>query len=143
MTQIFLAVSILVYSTINSTARYDLRAQVLSDCGDKLKEVIRELRTELIQKTDTKLALEEYHKKYNYIVTDSENHERIDYDFCVLEMKDDYSITGLVRLYCYIVAYIKYSWTYIVPVSVILAEAIIITDIINLTSFFTPYLSNH
>jgi hypothetical protein len=38
MMQIFLAVSILVYSTINSTARYDLRSQVLSECGDKLKE---------------------------------------------------------------------------------------------------------
>jgi hypothetical protein len=121
MMQIFLAVSILVYSTINSTARYDLRAQVLSECGDKLKELIRELRTELKQKNGTQLALEDYHKKYNYIVTDSENHERIDYDFCVLEMKDDYSITGLVRLKCYIVAYIRYCWDYIVPVSVILA----------------------
>lgn len=42
--QIFLATSLLVYSVVIGTARYELRGEQLNDCGDKIKELIRELR---------------------------------------------------------------------------------------------------
>ena len=41
MMQIFLAVSVLVYSVVIGTARYEVRAETLTECGDKLKELIR------------------------------------------------------------------------------------------------------
>jgi ABC-type multidrug transport system permease subunit len=36
MMQIFLAVAILVYSVVIRTARYDVREETLTECGDKL-----------------------------------------------------------------------------------------------------------
>ncbi|MFW3398424.1 SLATT domain-containing protein, partial [Aliarcobacter butzleri] len=38
MMQIFLAVAVLVFSISISTSRYELRAETLRECGDKLKE---------------------------------------------------------------------------------------------------------
>ena len=40
---IFLAVSVLVYSVVIGTAKYEVRAEGLTQCGDKLKELNREL----------------------------------------------------------------------------------------------------
>lgn len=43
MMSIFLAVSVLVYSVVIGTAKYEVRAEGLTQCGDKLKELNREL----------------------------------------------------------------------------------------------------
>ena len=36
--------ALLVYSVGNSTAKYETRAERLNECGDNMKELIRELR---------------------------------------------------------------------------------------------------
>lgn len=41
MMQIFLGVSVLVYSVVIGTARYEIRSTQLNECGDKIKELIR------------------------------------------------------------------------------------------------------
>ena len=43
MMQIFLGVAVLVYSVVIGTARYDMRSSQLTECGDKLKELVRSL----------------------------------------------------------------------------------------------------
>ncbi|WP_251373279.1 SLATT domain-containing protein, partial [Escherichia coli] len=44
MLQIFLAVSVLVYSVIIGTAHYEIRSKQLNECGDKIKDLIRIFR---------------------------------------------------------------------------------------------------
>jgi hypothetical protein len=46
--QIFLAVSVLVYSIIIGTGRYELRSEQLHDCGGKIKQLIREFQREQV-----------------------------------------------------------------------------------------------
>ena len=58
MLQIFLAVAVLVYSTINATAKYETRSERLNECGDRIKELIRELRADIeTAKTGTAVDL--------------------------------------------------------------------------------------
>jgi hypothetical protein len=98
--QIFLAVSILVYSVIIGTARYDLRSEQLNDCGDNIKELIRELRREKEaaggQVSKEKLA--ELQNRYSSITTDVENHTRNDYRLTVLQLPEMFKVTGFVRV---------------------------------------------
>lgn len=98
--QIFLAVSILVYSVIIGTARYDLRSEQLNDCGDNIKELIRELRREKEaaggQVGKEKLA--ELQDRYSSITTDVENHTKNDYRSTVLQLPEMFKVTGFVRM---------------------------------------------
>lgn len=97
--QIFLAVSILVYSVVIGTARYDLRSEQLNDCGDNIKKLIRELRREKEaaggQVCKEKLA--ELQDRYSSITTDVENHTRNDYRLTVLQLPEMFKVTGFVR----------------------------------------------
>ena len=73
--QIFLAVAILVYSIVIGTARYELRSEQLNDCGDKIKDLIRELRV-APQEPDKEVdLLREAQRRYAAITSDVENHE--------------------------------------------------------------------
>lgn len=142
MLQIFLAVAVLVYSVINSTARYEVRSQALNECGDKIKELIRNLRTDIKQSlaSDSTIALNRYHEQYNLISTDSENHSRVDFALASLEMKEDYCITGIPRIYHRLRAVLIYGIPYIVPCTLIAFEAIFILDMLGITEILTPYL---
>jgi hypothetical protein len=142
MLQIFLAVAVLVYSVINSTARYEVRSQALNECGDKIKELIRELRTEIKQSRTSGVIvpLGGFHERYNLISTDSENHTRVDFSLASLEMKDDYNITGLPRVCQRIYAVMIYVVPYIVPILFIAFQILFILDMLGVTSILTPYL---
>ncbi|MFQ2823424.1 SLATT domain-containing protein [Aeromonas allosaccharophila] len=142
MLQIFLAVAVLVYSVINSTARYEIRSQTLNECGDKIKELIRELRTDIKQSSTSgnSIDLNDYHEKYNAISTDSENHTRVDFSLASLEMKEDYCITGTPRIYHQIRAFLSYCIPYIVPFLFISFEAIFILDMLGVTKIISPHL---
>ncbi|SNB85897.1 hypothetical protein SAMN02745900_04830 [Pseudomonas sp. URIL14HWK12:I8] len=142
MLQIFLAVAVLVYSVINSTARYEVRSQTLNECGDKIKELIRELRTEIKQSklSGISIPLEKFHERYNLISTDSENHTRVDFSLASLEMKDDYRITGISRVYQRVRAVTIYAIPYVVPVSFIAFQVLFILDMLGVTCVLTPYL---
>lgn len=143
MMQIFLGVAVLVYSVVIGTARYDMRAEQLTECGDKLKELIRALdkEREVGSGSVTPEKLAEFQKHYSDIVTDVENHGRNDYRFARLEMVNDYFVTGLPRLKLYCEAQIVRAFGYVLPVLLMLMEVIFITDMMGGTEFLTPYLN--
>lgn len=143
MMQIFLGVAVLVYSVVIGTARYDMRATQLTECGDKLKELIRELEKEREANSGTiqPAKLAEFQKRYSDIVTDVENHERNDYRFATLEMVNDYFVSGLPRLKLYVEAQLVRAFGFILPVLLMLMEVVFITDMMGATEFLTTYLN--
>lgn len=144
MMQIFLGVSVLVYSVVIGTARYEVRSTQLNECGDKLKELIRELDKEREIHSSSTIPSErltEFQKRYSDIVTDVENHVRNDYRFATLEMVRDYYIRGLPRLKLIIEAHSLRAVSYVLPAILMLMEIVFITDMMGATSVFTDYLN--
>jgi hypothetical protein len=142
MMQIFLAVAVLVYSVVIGTARYDVRAEHLTECGDKLKELIREMDMEREAKGQIRDAeLEKYQRRYSDIVTDSENHIRSDYSLATLEMRNDYFITGLPWLGRFAASHLSRAIAYVIPGLMIGVEVLFITDILGTTALVAPILS--
>lgn len=143
MMSIFLAVAVLVYSVVIGTARYEVRATQLTECGDKLKELIRGLdkdREGNLGKISAEM-LDGYQKRYSDIVTDVENHIRNDYRFAVIEMVNDYFLTGLPRLRLYLEAQAVRGFAYALPILLLLFEVLFITDMMAVTDILTPYLN--
>ena len=144
MMQIFLGVSVLVYSVVIGTARYEVRSTQLNECGDKLKELIRELDKEREVNLPNLIPaqkLAEFQKRYSDIVTDVENHVRNDYRFAVLEMVRDYYIRGLPRVKLWVEAHFLRVANYVLPALLMLMEIIFITDMMGATFIFTDYLN--
>lgn len=143
MMQIFLAVAVLVYSVVIGTARYDMRSTQLTECGDKLKELIRELdkEREASKGVISKDILTSFQVRYSAIVTDVENHIRNDYRLATLEMKKDYFVKGFPRLVLYMEAQASRTFAYILPVFLMLVEVVFITDMMGGTNILTPYLN--
>lgn len=140
MLQIFLAVAVLVYSVIIGTARYETRSEALNECGDKIKDLIRNLRCEVAEAKTTGVAVDlvNYHQRYDDISTDAENHSRVDFMLASLEMKSDYNYTGLIRLYMYVKSAVLYCIPYVIPTLLIASEVTFVTDMLGVTHFFTP-----
>ncbi|MFW3399265.1 SLATT domain-containing protein [Aliarcobacter butzleri] len=143
MMQIFLAVAVLVFSISISTSRYELRAETLRECGDKLKELIRELSKEQEFEQISKEKLTIYQKRYTDVTTDSENHESIDYKVAIIDMNNDFIITGFKRLFLKIEIFLNNFIIKIIPILLITFEIIFITDIFGLTTVFTKYLQTY
>lgn len=143
MMSIFLAVAVLVYSVVIGTARYDARAAQLTECGDKLKELIRGIDKEKERAGDSisDETLEKYQKKYSRIVTDVENHVRNDYRFAVLEMTNDYYFSGLPRIVMNISAQTIRALSYTLPALLLMFEVLFILDMMGITNVLTPYLN--
>lgn len=141
--QIFLAVAVLVYSIVISTARYDLRAAQLTECGDKLKELIREIdrEREAGGGTVSPDRLATFQKTYSDVVTDVENHERNDYRFASLEMVNDYFLTGLPRFKVWCEAQLVRLTDFVIPTGLMVLEAMLILDMMGATNLLTPYLN--
>lgn len=145
MMQIFLGVAVLVYSVVIGTARYDMRSSQLTECGDKLKELIRALEKER-EATGGKVSpvmLADFQKHYSDIVTDVENHERNDYRFAVLEMVNDYFISGIPRLKLYLAAQFVRAFGFLLPILLVVMEVVFITDMMGATDILTPYLNGN
>lgn len=142
MLQIFLAVAVLVYSVINATARYETRSEALNECGDKIKDLIRNLRREVSESKTSGVNVDfaKYTQLYDAVTTDAENHSRVDYMLASLDMSYDYKYTGLVRLYMYLKAVFIYGISYIVPALMLLGELIFVADMLGVTKIFTPFL---
>jgi hypothetical protein len=141
--QIFLGVAVMVYSLVISTARYDLRAAQLTECGDKLKELIRDLDRER-EANGCKVPpdrLAHFQKTYSDVVTDVENHERNDYRFAELEMLNDYFLTGLPRISLFLEAHAIRLLGFVLPTALMVIEAIFIADMMAATRILTPYLN--
>lgn len=142
MLQIFLAVAVLVYSVINATARYETRSEALNECGDKIKDLISNLRREVSESKSSGAAidLKSYNQRYDDVSTDAENHARVDFVFASLEMKTDYRYTGIVRMFKYLHGAILYAIPYIIPVLMLLTEVLFIGDMLGITNVFAPYM---
>jgi hypothetical protein len=143
MLQIFLAVAVLVYSVVNATAKYDLRAQSLDDCGVSIKELIRTLRNEMAESkiSGKSINLETYHDKYHVISKEPENHTRVDHLFAVLDTPSDFDITGGKRLFMHIKSYSMYLISYVIPTSMMLFEILFILDMLKITTCFKGVFS--
>jgi len=142
MMQIFLAVSVLVYSIVIATSRFEIRAAKLTDCGDRLKELIRSMDKD--REAESRLSEEtlgEYQRRYSNVVTDSENHIRSDYYLATLEMRNDYFITGIPRFVTFVQSYVIRFAAYIIPSSLIIFEVTFITDMIGATSSLVGYFN--
>ncbi len=142
MMQIFLAVSVLVYSVVIGTARFDVRGETLTECGDKLKELIRSIdKHRETQNSFTEDDLSTYHERYSDIVTDTENHIRSDYALATLEMEKDYFYTGLFRLKLWAVAHIQRLFPFVLPLALLCMEVVFITDMVGASSILPKYLN--
>lgn len=142
MLQVFLAVSVLVYSVIIATARYETRSEALNECGDKIKDLIRNLRREVAESKTSGVAVDlaHYNQRYGDVSTDAENHARVDFLLASLEMSSDYRYTGFVRLLRFAKGGILYSVPYWVPLAMIAVEIIFILDMVGATHILSPYL---
>ena len=132
--QIFLAVAVLVYSVINGMAKYESRIQSLRECGDYIRDLTREFRTEKDIQVD---KLKDYSNRYNLIVTKPENHETIDYLLTKLELREDFKITGLRRLFLHIKFVVVYLIPFLIPICLLSFELIFISDMLGSTEVFT------
>lgn len=141
MIQIFLAVAVLVYSVVNSTARYDVRSIALNECGNRLKDLIRTLREEQykVKNGNSMIDLIPYHTKYREALSESENHSRLDFLLSTLEMDEDYKITGLLRLYSKLKAAIFYMLPFILPSLMMFVEILFILDMLGITHVMPFY----
>lgn len=138
MIQVFLAVAVLVYTIVSSKANYNVRAEKLNICGDKLKELGRDLDEKI--RNSMQIDYHVYHDKYNDITRDSENHIRNDYRYTRLQMHRHFNIVGMKRLSLYFIYLLTdYVWTNLLSFSLITLEVIFILDIIGITSILTQY----
>lgn len=137
--QVFFAVAVLIYSVINSTARYETRAKALNDCADKIKDLSRKLRTEIhhAKNATVEIDLQTYNQLYSTISAASENHSRTDYGLAMLQASDFYNITGFPRLWRNIKVMYGNLEGYIFSIILVLAEIIVILDILNVTHVLT------
>jgi len=140
MVQIFLAVAVLVYSVINSSAHYETRAQALNDCGDRMKELNRELRTDRGAQPEC-VDLTRMNHRYSEISTDSENHTRADYWLTTLQAQEYYHISGARRLALNLKVLAAAASSYAIPAALILLMIVVVLDILGVTAMLTPTLA--
>lgn len=134
MMQIFLAVAVLVFSVVIGTAKYELRAELLTECGNRLKELIREMnRLKGKPEANDPKELERLEKEYSRITTDVENHARVDYRRTWLDMRNDYFLTGIPRLRFLVVTSWYSFYPYLVPLILIAMEIMFVTDMLGVT----------
>lgn len=140
--QIFLAVSILVYSVVIGTARYDLRSEQLNDCGNNIKELIRELRREKEaaggQVSKEKLA--ELQVRYSSITTDVENHTRNDYRLTVLQLSEMFKVTGFVRVGMWGVYWIAFVFQFLPSLMLLAIVLGFILEVFGITAGLSQLL---
>src|SRR5436190_9847680 len=142
--QIFFAVAVLIYTVINSAAHFETRAKSLNECGDNIKDLSRKLRSEIYnaQGQGTVLDFQPINEMYSRISSASENHSRADYELAMLQASDSYHVTGFPRLWLNIKVFYGNLEGYIFPIILILAEVIVILDILSVTYVLTG-IFNH
>ncbi|QYX54401.1 SLATT domain-containing protein [Pseudomonas sp. S07E 245] len=143
MMQIFLAVAVLVFSVVIGTAKYELRSELLTECGNRLKELIREMnRLKGTAEGNGPTELERLEKEYSRITTDVENHARVDYRRSWLDMRNDYFLTGLPRLWFMVATYWYSFYPYLIPLVLIGVEIMFITDMLGITNWLPQIFRN-
>lgn len=135
--QIFLAVAILVFSIVIGTARYELRAHQLDNCGNNIKNLIRELRAAQISDgVDGSEELKKFHIKYNNIISNVENHERQDYILAILRSPDLFKLGLLARVHHWIKFLFFSLISHLPSIILVLVEILFITEMFGVTKIF-------
>lgn len=138
MMQIFMAVAVLVYSVTIAKSSYDVRAEKLTECGDNLKELGREVDDSIEKNTaDSGFDLSEFRKKYSEILSTSENHLPIDYAIAILDMPNDYNNTWVENLWLHtkVALYrVKNHWG--IPSLLLIFEISFIAEMLGITKFY-------
>jgi hypothetical protein len=129
MLQIFMAVAVLVYSVINSKANYETRAEKLNMCGDKIKELSRDLAQK--KSKGESIDFKEFVDKYNEITRDSENHIRLDYFQTKLQMERSYRITGIKRSIFWLWLRIRQGLSVMFPLTMLAGLIIFVTEMLG------------
>jgi hypothetical protein len=90
--QIFLAVSVLVYSSVVGAANYQVRSKDFLECADKIKTLIDDFKFDRV--SDSACNIRDYNSKYRNLLHGSENHEDIDYIYALNDYnsKENYKI---------------------------------------------------
>jgi hypothetical protein len=139
--QIFLAVSLLVYSVIIGTARYEVRSDQLNDCGDKIKHLIRQLRNEpKVKEGEKDYILDKYQNDYAKVTADVENHDPIDYHLAVIELPDYYNLSTELKVKIWLENILTNIVQYLPILILFFAEVFFITDLFGATHVLIPYL---
>ncbi|MBS1197459.1 MAG: hypothetical protein H6R18_1244 [Proteobacteria bacterium] len=134
MMQIFLAVSVLVYSIVMAKAGLDVRAEQLNECGDRLKDLARKLDREIAHNgQNIAQVLENYNERYSDITTDTEGHSRLDYLFAKLDMPNDYPIRGLRWIWFHLLTYLGILVELLLPAAMIGLEILFISDMLGIS----------
>lgn len=137
--QVFLAVAILVYSIIISTARFELRSEQLNDCGNNIKQLIRDLRViPECNSTEEAHLLKEFQDRYATIVSNVENHKRSDYILTILRSPELFNLTPVGRALHWIKFTIASLPSYLVPFVIVLIEVFLILGMFGITNVSPP-----
>ena len=118
----FFAVSVLVYSVINSTANYKHRALLLRQCGNKLKH----LQSRILS-SDSDSNIEIFATEYENILDSSDDHEEVDYQRTKLQM-NEYKVTGIKWVWYRLNILYYYVKVTIIPLIMFFLEIIVIMD---------------
>ena len=138
--QIFLAVAILVFSNIISSANYAVRAQNLNACGDALKKLARKIAAET--KQDKKLSQTEiakYIEEYSNITEKYENHIRTDYKQTLFDVRNE-RITGIRWVNLNVQIVVNYIIDYFVPICLMVFEIVLILDMLGVTQLLAIFI---
>ena len=137
--QIFLAVSVLVYSAIIGKSRFETRSYLLDRCGNDIKDLARKLRTDISEKERSggSVDLRRYHEDYRVITTSCENHGRVDFLFAQLSLKGDFEFSCFARVVNYLCAWVSYLAPHSLPVFLMIVEVVLVSEMLS----FTRYIS--
>lgn len=139
MAQVFVAVVVLVYSVISSTARYDVRAERLSDCGDRIKALIREVRGKIDQAKSGQ-DLVAVNQRYTDIISDSENHSESDYFFAVRTSPEYFDVPIAARWFEAIKMVLQNCGGYLPMAIAVLLQVVLVLDLFGMTALLTTLL---
>lgn len=135
--QIFLAVSVLVYSIHINSSNYEMRIKELEDCGNDIQNLMRELKSENMNNIE-EICFQKYREKYTEILKKVENHEDADFNQTKIQMANDFKILECDLIKLKITSYFLKIKTLFIPSLFIIFEIIIVLDMIDVTDFLTP-----
>ena len=140
--QVFLAVSVLVFSNKISSSDYAIRAKNLNVCGDALKKLARMISSEMMQNEEstkkkelTQEQIKKYTDEYSNITEKYENHIRTDYKQTLFEAGNE-RITGLRWISLKMQIAGRYSLAYFIPTCLIIFEIALIFDMLGIFNLF-------
>ena len=140
--QVFLAVSVLVYSVLINASNYEYRYDTLTDNANTIKQIHRTLEVysdKNAHDIDPE-KLSHLQNKYSEILNNSENHTPTDFRLVKSEMYE-YKITGIPWVWNMSVAFTSNLIGSLLPLLLLFFQLFFISDMLGITSIMTPMLN--